>query len=60
MTSRGLEILSTGECLDQLRSRSCDPGPGDAVNLEPWVAEGLDFVVHIRTRTISGRRLLAR
>jgi uncharacterized protein len=32
----------------------------DALGLEPWVTEGLDFVVHIRTRTISGRRLPAR
>jgi nitroimidazol reductase NimA-like FMN-containing flavoprotein (pyridoxamine 5'-phosphate oxidase superfamily) len=134
MTSRGLEILSTDECLDLLRSRTLgrvavqigdapailpvnyallddevvfrtDPGTKlsaalmrtmvafevddadpvthaawsvlvvgyseqvrdranlarvDALGLEPWVTEGLDFVVHIRTRTISGRRLPAR
>lgn len=134
MTSRGLEILSTDECLDLLRSRTfgrvavrigdapailpvnyallddevvfrTDPGTKlsaalmrtmvafevdetdpakhagwsvlvvgiseeirdratrsrvDALKLEPWVAEGLDFVVHIRTRTITGRRLSAR
>ena len=134
MTSRGLEILSTNECLDLLRSRTfgrvavqigdapailpvndallndevvfrTDPGTKlsaalmrtmvafevddtdpitrggwsvlvvgyseeirdratrarvDALGLEPWVTEGLDFVVHIRTRTITGRRLPAR
>ena len=134
MTSRGLEILSTDECLDLLRSQTLgrvavqigatpailpvnyalldddvvfrtDPGTKlsaalmrtmvafevddtdpatyaawsvlvvgyseqvrdhatlarvDALGLEPWVTEGLDFVVHIRTRTISGRRLPAR
>jgi nitroimidazol reductase NimA-like FMN-containing flavoprotein (pyridoxamine 5'-phosphate oxidase superfamily) len=134
MTSRGLEILSTDECLDLLRSQTLgrvavqigdapailpvnyallddevvfrsDPGTKlsaalmrtmvafeiddtdpathagwsvlvvgfseeirdratrarvDALNLEPWVTEGLDFVVHIRTRTITGRRLPAR
>ena len=134
MTSRGLEILSTDECLDLLRSRTfgrvavqiggapailpvnyallndevvfrTDPGTKlsaalmrtmvafevddtdpatrggwsvlvvgyseeirdratrarvDALGLEPWVTEGLDFVVHIRTRTMTGRRLPAR
>ena len=134
MTSRGLEILSTNECLDLLRSRTfgrvavqiggapailpvnyallndevvfrTDPGTKlsaalmrtmvafevddtdpathggwsvlvvgyseeirdratrarvDALGLEPWVTEGLDFVVHIRTRTMTGRRLPAR
>ena len=134
MTSRGLEILSTDECLDLLRARAfgrvavqigdapailpvnyallddevvfrTDPGTKlsaaimqtmvafevddrdpvahagwsvlivgyseqvrdratlarvDALGLEPWVAEGLDFVVRIRTRTITGRRLSAR
>ena len=134
MTSRGLEILTTDECLDLLRSQTLgrvavqigeapailpvnyalldddvvfrtDPGTKlsaaimqtmvafevddrdpvtragwsvlivgyseqvrdratlarvDALGLEPWVTEGLDFVVRIRTRTISGRRLPAR
>ena len=134
MTSRGLEILSTDECLDLLRSRTfgrvavqigeapailpvnyalldddvvfrTDPGTKlsaalmrtmvafevddtdpasrggwsvlvvgyseeirdhatrarvDDLGLEPWVTEGLDFIVRIRTRTISGRRLPGR
>ncbi len=30
----------------------------DALNLEPWVTEGRDYVVRIRTRTLTGRRLL--
>ncbi len=32
----------------------------DAVNLEPLVTEGLDFVLHIRARTICEPRLAAR
>ena len=31
----------------------------DALGLEPWATDGPDFVVHIRTRTITGRRLPA-
>ena len=133
MTSRGLEILSTEECLSLLRSRSLgrvavqlgempsilpvnyalldgdivfrtDPGSKllaalmkvlfafevddadprtrtgwsvlvvgyseqvrdratlarvDELGLKPWVTEGRDFVVRIRTKTMTGRRIPA-
>ncbi len=32
----------------------------DALDLDRWVTEGRDFVVRIRTRTMTGRRLPAR
>ena len=32
----------------------------DELGLEPWVTEGRDYVVRIRTRTVTGRRLPVR
>lgn len=29
----------------------------DALGLEPWLTEGRDFVIRIRTRNLTGRRL---
>jgi len=54
----GSSVLVTGY-VDEIRDRATLERV-DTLGLEPWVTEGRDFVVRIRTRTITGRRLPAR
>jgi hypothetical protein len=58
VTHAGWSVLVVGYS-EQVRDRATRARV-DALSLEPWVTEALDFVVHIRTKTISGRRLPAR
>jgi hypothetical protein len=57
-THAGWSVLVVGYS-EELRDRATRARVG-ALNLEPPVAEGLDSVVHIRTRTTTGPRLPAR
>jgi nitroimidazol reductase NimA-like FMN-containing flavoprotein (pyridoxamine 5'-phosphate oxidase superfamily) len=54
----GSSVLVTG-FVEEIRDRATLDRV-DALPLEPWVAEGRDFVVRIHTRTITGRRLRSR
>jgi nitroimidazol reductase NimA-like FMN-containing flavoprotein (pyridoxamine 5'-phosphate oxidase superfamily) len=51
----GWSVLVTGYC-EEIRDRATLERV-DTLDLEPWVNEGRDFVVHIRTRTMTGRRI---
>jgi nitroimidazol reductase NimA-like FMN-containing flavoprotein (pyridoxamine 5'-phosphate oxidase superfamily) len=57
-TRTGWSVLVTGY-VDEIRD-SATLERVDALDLERWVTEGRDFVVRIRTRTMTGRRLLGR
>jgi uncharacterized protein len=57
-TRTGWSVLVTGY-VDEIRDRGTLERV-DALDLEPWVTEGCDFVVRIRTRTMTGRRLPGR
>ena len=58
VTRSGWSVLVVGFA-EEIRDRATRARI-DALGLEPWVTEGIDFVVRIRTRTISGRRLAGR
>ncbi len=53
----GWSVLVTGYA-DEIRDRATLERI-DALELEPWVTDGRDFVVRIHPRTISGRRVPA-
>lgn len=57
-TSSGWSVLVVGYS-EEIRDQATLDRV-DALDLERWVAEGLDFVVRIRTHSITGRRLLPR
>jgi len=58
-TSRsGTSVLVTGH-LDEIRDADT-LARVDALELDPWLEEGRDFVLRIAARTITGRRLHAR
>lgn len=48
-------VLVTGFC-EEIRDRATRARV-DALDLKPWVSEGRDFVVHIRTKRLTGRRV---
>lgn len=54
----GWSVLVVGYA-EEIRDRSTLERVA-ALGLEPWVTEGRDFVVRIRTRTMTGRRLPSR
>jgi nitroimidazol reductase NimA-like FMN-containing flavoprotein (pyridoxamine 5'-phosphate oxidase superfamily) len=54
-TRAGWSVVVTGY-VEEVRDQET-LGRVAALDLEPWVADGRDFVVRIRTRTITGRRV---
>jgi uncharacterized protein len=56
-TNTGWSVLVVGYS-EQVRDRAT-LARVDALDLQRWVTEGRDFVVHIRTKTMSGRRIPA-
>jgi nitroimidazol reductase NimA-like FMN-containing flavoprotein (pyridoxamine 5'-phosphate oxidase superfamily) len=57
-TRTGWSVLVTGYAEEVRDLRTLDRV--EALGLETWVTEGRDFVVRIRVRTMTGRRLPAR
>ena len=57
-TRSGWSVLVVGYS-EQVRDRATLVRV-DELGLKPWVTEGRDFVVRIRTRTMTGRRIPAR
>ena len=56
-TRSGWSVLVVGSS-EQVRDRAT-LARVDELGLKPWVTEGRDFVVRIRTKTITGRRIPA-
>jgi uncharacterized protein len=54
-TRTGWSVLVTGYA-DEVRDRATLERV-EALALEPWVAEGRDFVVRVHTRSMTGRRI---
>ena len=54
-TRSGWSVLVVGHC-EEIRDRATR-GRVDALDLAPWVPEGRDFVVRIRTQAMTGRRI---
>jgi nitroimidazol reductase NimA-like FMN-containing flavoprotein (pyridoxamine 5'-phosphate oxidase superfamily) len=54
-TRTGWSVVVVGYC-EEIRDRATRERV-DGLDLDPWVAEGRDFVVRIRARNVTGRRI---
>lgn len=54
-TRTGWSVVVVGYC-EEIRDRATKERVA-ALDLQPWAPEGRDFVVRIRTRNMTGRRL---